>query len=190
MNKTTIYFLRHGEVENPNNILYGRLPNFGLSKIGKERINQVKDELKSKKIDCIYSSPLLRTRETAQIINQVLRLPINISNLLIEVKLIHEGMPLETFKRDIQPYIYNDSFVQKGQESVKSQEKRMMSFTRMVQKKHPGKNILAVSHGDPIVILKAKISGIPFSWQFKRENYLKTGHFLTLVCEGSHYKFI
>ncbi len=190
MEKTVIYFLRHGEVENPKKILYGRLPKFGLSKAGRERINQVKEELEKKKIEFIYSSPLFRTRETAQIINKELGLKIKISRLLIEVKLIHEGMPLDSFKRDIQPHIYDDYYIKKGQESVSSQERRMMRFVKMIQKRHEGKNILAVSHGDPIVILKAKILGIPFTWEFKRENYLQPGNFVTLVCENNNYKFI
>lgn len=188
MNKTVIYFLRHGEVENPKKILYGRLPGYGLSESGIKRIKEVAQEFKDKNIDYIYCSPLRRAKETAEIINRELAREIKISRSLIEVKLIHQGMPLEVFKKDIQPQIYDDFFLKKGQESVKSQQKRMFNFIKMIIKRHFGKHILAVSHGDPIVILKAKLLGVPFTWEFKHSNYLKPGYYITVICEDNRYK--
>ncbi len=184
MNKTVIYFLRHGEVENPGRILYGRLSGFRLSENGRKRIQDVVQELKGIKIDFLYTSPLLRARETGRIINQMLHLKPKISSLLLETKLLPQGVSLEIFKKDIQPHMYEDKYVKLGQESIQSQGERMFKFVRLIQKLHSGKTVLTVSHGDPIMILKAKVSGIPFTWEFKRSNYLQPGHFIILVCDG------
>ena len=70
MNK--IYLLRHGEVHNPDKILYGRLPRYKLSKEGIQAIKKVGQKLKNKKINHIYTSPLLRARQTAGIIGDIL----------------------------------------------------------------------------------------------------------------------
>lgn len=189
MKKTIIYFLRHGEVENPKKILYGRLPGFGLSVNGKKRITEVAQELKNKNINYLYNSPLRRARETVEILTHFLKLKPKISRLLIETKDIHAGISLEIFKRDIQPNLYDDRYVQEGQESIDSQAGRMMHFVKNVQKEYAGKIILAVSHGDPIMILKAKVIGVPFTWEFKRSIYLQPGSYLTLVCQDNKYKF-
>ena len=189
MNKTIIYFLRHGEVENPKKILYGRLSGFGLSQNGINRIQEVIQELKDKKIDYIYVSPLRRARQTAQIISETIKLQPKISRLLLETKLFHAGVSLEVFKKDLQPHMYDDKYVQLGQESIQSQGERMFRFVRLIQKLHAGKTVLTISHGDPIMILKAKLLGVPFTWEFKRANYLQTGYFLTLVCKDDKYSW-
>lgn len=188
--KTTIYFLRHGEVENPKQILYGRLPGFRLSESGRKRINEVARELKTKGIEYLYTSPLLRARETGRIINRILKLKPKISILLLETKLLSQGVALEFFKRELQPQMYDQEYIKKGQESIMSQGDRMFRFIQMMQSKHPGKTILAISHGDPLMILKAKVMGVPFTWEFKRVQYLKQGYFITLMCENNHYKWI
>ncbi|MBI3379742.1 histidine phosphatase family protein [Candidatus Gottesmanbacteria bacterium] len=188
MKKTVIYFLRHGEVENPKKIIYGRLPGFNLSENGIKRIKEVAQELKSQKIDYLYASPMRRTRQTAEILSQVFRIKKRISRYLIESKLIHAGLPLDIFKKEIQPKLYEEKYLKLGQESPESQADRMWRFVQVMKSKHIGKTILAVSHGDPIVILKAKILGKPFNWQFKLENYLKPGYYLILSCEGNTYR--
>lgn len=188
MNQTKIYFLRHGEVENPSKILYGRLPGFGLSDNGVKRIKAVTEELKHKKIDFIYVSPMRRARQTADILSHELNLKPKISRLLIETDDIHAGIPLEIFKRDIQPHLYDDRYVNQGQESIGSQADRMLRFVKKMENLHSGKTVLAVSHGDPIMILKSKILRVPFTWEFKRSIYLQPGHYITLLCEKSGYR--
>lgn len=188
MNKTVIYLMRHGEVENPKQILYGRLPGFRLSENGKKGIVEAGEKLKNKEISVLYTSPLLRARETGRIVNKYLGLKPKRSSLILESKILAQGVDLTTFKKDIQPHMYEEEYVKEGQESVKSQEERMIRFVRIITKRHPNKNVLVVSHGDPIIILKAKLLGIPFSWQFKRDNYLLPGQFITIICQDGKYE--
>ena len=65
---TTISFIRHGMVHNPERIIYGRLPRFRLSEEGMEDARRAAAALKNIPLQAIYCSPLLRTRQTAKAI--------------------------------------------------------------------------------------------------------------------------
>lgn len=187
MKKTTIYFLRHGEVNNPKKILYGRLRKFDLSENGRKQIEEISGKLKNKGITIIYTSPMLRTRQTSKLAGEALRLKPRISKLLNEVRLLFDGMPIGEFKQKYQPKLYNKIYIRKGQESIEEISERMLKFVGMVIKRHEGKTVLTVSHGDPIVILKATILGKKFSYRFKKENYLQLGKYLKLVYHSEKY---
>lgn len=72
MTATTINFVRHGKVYNPNHVLYERLPGFHLSTSGRRmaettgRYIAASPQLNT--ATAVYSSPLDRTRETADAI--------------------------------------------------------------------------------------------------------------------------
>ncbi len=65
---TVIYLVRHAEVKNPHDIFYGRLPGFRLSSRGTDQAQSAAKALKNKNITVMYSSPLLQSRQTANII--------------------------------------------------------------------------------------------------------------------------
>ncbi|MCL4338743.1 histidine phosphatase family protein [Patescibacteria group bacterium] len=187
--KTIIYFMRHGEVYNPKRILYGRMSGFRLSEYGRESVKLQAENLKKRKINFIYASPMLRTRQSAKILSEELGIKVKISSFLNEVKLIFEGMPLMEYKSKIQPSLYENKYYLKGQESVESIAERMTKFLKMIEKRHNGQETLVVSHGDPIVILKAEINNIPFTWKYKKDNYLKTATFTTLEIKDGRYNW-
>lgn len=96
----TVYFVRHGEVENPEKIKYGRLPGFPLTQLGRLESERVGQEFLPKNIEAIFSSPLLRTKETAEIIGRKLKLPVFYDDRLLE----HDhgkytGVKIEEYKR-------------------------------------------------------------------------------------------
>ena len=66
MARTTIHLMRHGEVHNPEGILYGRLPGYHLSTLGHQMAQQVADVLSASGHDItqVITSPLERARET------------------------------------------------------------------------------------------------------------------------------
>jgi len=70
---TTIYLLRHGQVENPKRVVKERLPGFPLSEVGREEGKEIAQFLARKNISAVYYSPLLRTKQTAQIIASLVR---------------------------------------------------------------------------------------------------------------------
>lgn len=189
MKITTVYFLRHGKVENPKNIIYGRLPGFSLSVTGAKEIEQVAKYFQNNNVSHIYTSPLLRARQTANIIGRRIKLTPKVSRLITEVKIVFAGVEIAEYERKLQPRLYSKEFIDKGSESIKEIEERMLRFLDMIKKRHSGGNILVISHGDPIMILKAKILGIPFTWQYKRNNYLQLSKWYTLIIYDNKYQW-
>src|SRR6516225_10132882 len=91
-NVTRVLMIRHTDVHNPANIIYGRLPRFGLSALGRNQAKSVADFLEDLPIVALYSSPQLRARQTAEIINRTIQLPrIHTSSRLSEVRTGYEG---------------------------------------------------------------------------------------------------
>jgi broad specificity phosphatase PhoE len=64
--KTTVHLLRHGEVHNPQGVLYGRLPDYHLSGLGQQMAVKVTEAIKDRDIVHLRVSPLERAQETAQ----------------------------------------------------------------------------------------------------------------------------
>src|SRR5215470_2236921 len=75
---TIVHLVRHGEVANPNGILYGRLPGFGLSEDGQIMAKAAADYLAGRDITVLRSSPLERAVQTAEPIAEQLGLTIEI----------------------------------------------------------------------------------------------------------------
>jgi broad specificity phosphatase PhoE len=60
-----IHLVRHGEVFNPDHVLYGRIPGFGLSELGQRMAKESADSKLGRPITRLYASPLQRTQESA-----------------------------------------------------------------------------------------------------------------------------
>jgi len=63
--QTTVHLLRHGEVHNPEGVLYGRRDGFHLSKLGVEMAQRIGETIGDRDIVHIATSPLERAQETA-----------------------------------------------------------------------------------------------------------------------------
>src|SRR5450755_2400036 len=81
---TTVHLVRHGEVENPHGVLYGRIPGYHLSEEGRMMAKAVADYLGSRDVTVLRTSPLDRARETAEPIAAQLGLQPVIDDRLIE----------------------------------------------------------------------------------------------------------
>lgn len=93
---TTVHLMRHGEVDNPTGVLYGRLPGFGLTELGKEMAQCVADFLVEQKADItnVVASPLERAIESATPTALAYDLPIERNPGLIEADSVFEGQNL------------------------------------------------------------------------------------------------
>lgn len=90
--ETVIHVVRHGEVFNPDRILYGRLPGFHLSDLGRQMAEMTADYLAQRDIAHVISSPLERAQETATPIAQRHGLPLRIDRRIIESENKFEGV--------------------------------------------------------------------------------------------------
>ena len=174
-----LYLIRHGQVYNPDQIVYGRLPRFGLSDRGRIQIRATAGQLRSKGIIVVYSSPLLRARQTAAIISNTLKIKSHISSFLTESGVLPQGKPLAYFKT-IEPDLYAGRFIAQGQESIEEILKRMKKFVTLVQVRYGNDSVAAVSHGDPILIFKAWYEDKPFTYEYKVANMVPVGGFIQM----------
>jgi broad specificity phosphatase PhoE len=89
---TLVHVVRHGEVDNPERILYGRLPGYHLSERGHQMAQATADHLAARDIVYIASSPLERAQETAAPIAAAHGLDVALDDNLIESHNILEGL--------------------------------------------------------------------------------------------------
>jgi broad specificity phosphatase PhoE len=83
--------MRHGEVYNPGKILYGRLPDFHLSELGKQMAKAAAEALAGHDVTHVVASPLERAQETAEPLAAEFKLDIATDTRLIESANYFEG---------------------------------------------------------------------------------------------------
>src|SRR5260370_16047326 len=88
---TVVHLLRHGQVDNPRRVLYGKMPGFHLSAEGLLMAKVVARHLAARDITAVFSSPLERARETAEPVAEQFGLPVVIDDRLIEAGNHFEG---------------------------------------------------------------------------------------------------
>jgi len=156
--RTKIHFIRHGSVTNPDNILYGRLAEFSLSSKGISEAKQTAARLKTNKIDAIYTSPMLRARQTAEAIHAFHdSIPVILSEKLNEVYTPYQGLKAKDLRH------LNEDFytgTQKPYEQPDDIIERVQDFIWDVRKQNKFCEVVAVTHGDIIVFLVAEVKGI------------------------------
>lgn len=89
-----VHLLRHGEVYNPDRILYGRLPGFRLSELGERQAAESAKWLAQRNIGYLVSSPLERAQQTADALAALTGLPVETDERLIEAANEFEGRPV------------------------------------------------------------------------------------------------
>jgi broad specificity phosphatase PhoE len=156
---TTFHFIRHGDVENPENIDYGRLPGFPLNEDGRQCIAYTAKQLAKYPIAAIFHSPMLRTEQTAHIIADQLHLPIEHDNRLIEIASLFEG----TVRHDRTRVLHYPPVKAGYAETMTEIYERMADFVREKSHEYPNDHLVAVSHGGVIRIMELGLQGRPFT---------------------------
>src|SRR5438270_824322 len=90
---TTIILVRHGALDNPEQIMYGRTLDMHLSEKGQEQVKKTAEKIKAMHVtpQKVYSSPLSRTMESAKILSEVLETP----GIIKEEGLIEVDIPAQ-----------------------------------------------------------------------------------------------
>ena len=89
--RTIVHLMRHGEVHNPEGVLYGRLPEFFLSDLGHQMAVRAADFLSKNEIRHLVSSPLERAQQTAAPLAKLLEVEPTIDDRVIEADNLFEG---------------------------------------------------------------------------------------------------
>lgn len=162
--RTTVHLLRHGEVHNPDKILYGRLPGFGLSADGLQMAHDAAEALRMHDVVSVVASPLQRTQETAGPIAAVFGLPAQTDDRLIESTNYFEGSkPVEdgAWKQPRNWHVLHDPFTPSWGEPYAEIAERMLAAATDARDRAEGHEAVLVSHQLPIWTVRRFVEGRP-----------------------------
>ena len=158
-----IIFLRHGQAENnTKKILAGRSPGVNLTEAGIQQADQAGKMLESLNISAIYSSPIDRALQTAEIVGKHCDLDIITDDRLIELDMgKFTKMPYdEIFAKHgnvfLKFYEGSEEVSENGVETFAKVQKRVFEMVDFVINKHKNENIVLVTHMDPIKAMIGK----------------------------------
>ena len=162
---TTIYLIRHGQNDYVDKQkLAGWLPGIHLNAVGREQATEAAEALRSAKLQAVYSSPLERSKETADVIATVQDLDVVILQGLGELKIGRwEGLSLRAARRrKLWPTIQRAPSLARfpDGESFLEAQSRIVAALEGLRAKHSGA-IACVSHADPIKLAIAHYIGLP-----------------------------
>ena len=159
-----LHFVRHGEVHNPERILYGRLEGYGLSDRGQQMAARSASALATRPIAKIYSSPLQRAQESAAPLANELGLPVEIDERLNEGLNFFEGSRLTAARLLTDPSVWvalRNPFTPSWGEPYRDIAQRMMALAEDAWNSVERGEVVLVTHQVAIWILHRSVAGIP-----------------------------
>jgi broad specificity phosphatase PhoE len=150
---TVIHLIRHGEVENPAGIRYGRLPGYPLSRRGGDQARAAGRYLRTlgAPIAAIVSSPLERAAQTATLVQEVLGLPgITTDERLLEATNLFDGLPRTAPMWPWNWRVFPNPFRPSWGEPFVEIARRMHAAIADQRAAHHGRSVVMVSHQAPI----------------------------------------
>jgi 2,3-bisphosphoglycerate-dependent phosphoglycerate mutase len=167
---TTVFLLRHCQYQNDQKVIPFRLPGFPLSEAGQQCARELGQKFKTKNIAAIYTSPVLRAKQTAAIIAKALRLKPVSSPLITELASPYQGFNLDEFNRRTQGAMLDPFHLQDGGETQTQVKHRTSKFINSIRTNHPNQKVIIVSHGDIVMVMSGKTSP-----------YISMGQYFTLA---------
>lgn len=162
---TTIHLLRHGEVYNPEKIMYGRLPNFRLSDNGRLQAEAARDVLADRPLAAFFASPQQRAQETAAIISAPhTSLIVQTDDRLDEVNSSYQGHLLAELEK-IGFDLYTDAPPE--DEQPVDILNRTRDFINNMRQQYAGQEVAAITHGDVLVFMFLYVKGVGLQVQAK-----------------------
>ncbi len=150
---TVVHLLRHGEVHNPNHVLYGRLPGYHLSANGRMMAAAAADYFDGRPVAAVFASPLERAQETAQPVADRLGLQIITDDRLIESANVLEGKSVSLASLAVNPlnwkYLWNP-FTPSWGEPYAQVVARVRQVIDRARETARGQEAVCVSHQLPI----------------------------------------
>jgi broad specificity phosphatase PhoE len=156
----TVSLVRHGLVENPRQVYYGRLAGFGLAAAGQAQAASAGRYLAAQPIAAVYHSPMQRAAETAAILAAQLPTlaPLIECAWLNEIHSPHDGLPMAELERRNWD-LYGD--LAAPYELPEAILTRVLAFFDHARANHAGQHVVGVSHGDPIAFAVLWANGYP-----------------------------
>jgi broad specificity phosphatase PhoE len=161
----TVLMVRHTSHSLINRVLVARAPHVGLSERGWREARALACELSQRPISHVQSSPQRRARETAEPIAYAFGLPIEIAPKMDELDAgLWSGASYEELSSNPHWQAWNSkrgSTRPPGGESMRDLQDRVLDHLAMLEHKHPGEEIVIVSHAEPIRAAVLHYYGLP-----------------------------
>jgi broad specificity phosphatase PhoE len=161
--RTVVHLMRHGEVHNPTGVLYGRLPDFHLSDLGREMAELVGAHLSDHDVTVVVASPLDRAQETATPIASAHDLPITTDKRVIEADNYFEGKTFGVGDGSLRypkhwPKLINP-FKPSWGEPYREIAERMLAAVADARQLARGHEAVIVSHQLPVWTARSRLEG-------------------------------
>lgn len=185
--RTVVHLLRHGEVDNPRGILYGRLPGYHLSDLGREMAERAAAWFEQREVRRVVSSPLERACETAAPVAAALRLPVATDDRLLEAENHFQGMKFGVGDGSLRHpghwrYMYNPVRPSWG-EPYEQLATRMLAAAGAARDAVRGHEAVLVSHQLPIWIARRSAEGRRL-WHDPRSRQCSLASVTSLTYDG------
>jgi broad specificity phosphatase PhoE len=165
--RTTVHLVRHGEVDNPAGVLYGRLPGYHLSGRGRAMAELVCDHLAGRDIAAVISSPMERALETAAPIAQRHGLEVSLDDDLLEATNYFQGLKFGVgdgslrhprhWPRLVNPF--RPSWGEPYLDVAARMTRGVSSGLAAARAAGPGREVVLVSHQLPIWVSRLHLEG-------------------------------
>ncbi len=187
MSGTVVHLLRHGEVHNPDGILYGRLPGFRLSDVGILQAERVAAHLADHDVVHVVASPLLRAQQTAGLVAARHGLELVTDEGLVEAGNVFEGSRMSVGDGALRDprnwFALRNPFQPSWGEPYQQIASRMVAALRRAREQAPGHEAVCVSHQLPIYTLRRHLAGRRL-WHDPRRRQCALASLTSLVFAG------
>lgn len=168
-----IHLVRHGEVHNPQHLVYASLPGFHLSPLGVRQTREAGRYLASRPLRAVWSSPLQRARETAINLAAPHQLEVKVLSDLVEWKLLDRWAGLrwehipKQFPGEVEAYLQHPSDLVFASETLSQLAQRIAQAVEKVAATSPEGEVAVVGHQDPIQAGRLALTGQPLDRLFQ-----------------------
>jgi broad specificity phosphatase PhoE len=160
--RTVVHLVRHGEVYNPAGLLYGRLPDYHLSDLGREMAQAVRADLEGRDITHLRCSPLERAQETMAPLAGSLGLPVTTDERVIEADNQLQGLKVTlgaTVRNPKTWWLFRNALKPSWGEPYRDIVARMRLAVRDAAAAAAGHEAVIVSHQLPIWMARCDAEG-------------------------------
>lgn len=158
-----VHVVRHGEVHNPDKVLYGRLPGFDLSALGREQAVKAAEFLTGRDLGYLVCSPLQRAVQTSTPIAELTGLEIHLDERLIEAANKFEGQQVAGGSAHILAprnwKLLRNPFTPSWGEPYVEIAARMLAAVKDAIDAADGHEVVCVTHQLPVVELRRYVEG-------------------------------
>lgn len=160
-----IHLVRHGETDNPDDIVYASLPGFNLTARGEAQARSTARFLGSQPITAVWSSPLQRALRTAEIIARRRGLSVQVDEDLVEWRLMERWAGVvwgdidDRFLGELTAYLDDPTDLPFSPEPLDVLAKRVRGVVERLDELHSHGDVVIVAHQDPIQAARLTLTG-------------------------------